>query len=518
MGEGAAERAVRCLGRGFDVASDFRPKYCKGETRVVVLGEEEICELVVPGAGVLRQVPADIKCDKGEQVRYQSDVLQFNRMSEWFNQRSGMSGKIPTGLFNAAFGFSGGCWAEDAGETKTLALDGYFISLFDLLIDRRPLILSSEVIQAVPSSWDPPALTRFIEKYGTHVIVGVSVGGQHVVYVRQDHSSSLSPSELKLNLDQLGDQLFTGTCPLPSLRFIKSFFLTDKPPLTELQHFLEFQSHRSWAPLLNDLPLGPISNRSGPTTTILQLTLIGPKLHVNTSPVTVPDRRPVTGIRLHLEGKLTNRLAIHLQHLSTIPVLFAGKSTAKPASALRWRGSDAVAAGNQSYYETVDWWRIGPVCTAPVEPDPESASVVAGAQLHVDCSGGAVLHLRLLFAEIAGSIVVRSFWDRGPRSSSTSGISGFLQRSGILSSGSSTVEREELPAGPGKVVVDSGVFEGVPPAAGAGGRLKKYVDTRERCKGPRDSPGYWVVTGAKLEVEKGRIGIHVRFSLLSSSS
>lgn len=41
------------------------------------------------------------------------------------------------------------------------------------------------------------------------------MGGQDVVYVKQDRSSPLSPSEIKEHLDRLGDQLFTGTCTLP---------------------------------------------------------------------------------------------------------------------------------------------------------------------------------------------------------------------------------------------------------------------------------------------------------------
>lgn len=53
---------------------------------------------------------------------------------------------------------------------------------------------------------------RFIEKYGTHVIVGLSIGGHDVVLVRQDKSSNLEPSLLKKHLYDLGDQLFTGTC------------------------------------------------------------------------------------------------------------------------------------------------------------------------------------------------------------------------------------------------------------------------------------------------------------------
>lgn len=55
----------------------------------------------------------------------------------------------------------------------------------------------------------------FIEKYGTHVIVGLSMGGQDVVCVRQHASSPLSPSEIRGHLDRLGDQLFTGACAVP---------------------------------------------------------------------------------------------------------------------------------------------------------------------------------------------------------------------------------------------------------------------------------------------------------------
>lgn len=55
----------------------------------------------------------------------------------------------------------------------------------------------------------------FIENYGTHVVVGLSMGGQDVVYVKQDKSSQLPLYEIKYNLDKLGDQLFTGICTLP---------------------------------------------------------------------------------------------------------------------------------------------------------------------------------------------------------------------------------------------------------------------------------------------------------------
>lgn len=61
-------------------------------------------------------------------------------------------------------------------------------------------------------SWNFVVIDRFIEKYGTHIVVGLSVGGQDVLLVRQDKSSSMGPSELKQHIEELGDQLFTGSC------------------------------------------------------------------------------------------------------------------------------------------------------------------------------------------------------------------------------------------------------------------------------------------------------------------
>nr|XP_018679115.1 PREDICTED: MACPF domain-containing protein At1g14780-like isoform X2 [Musa acuminata subsp. malaccensis] len=417
---GVVERALTCLGRGFDVSCDFRPEYCRGKERLVVINEDEKRELAVPGFGLCKDVSVDVKCDKGDRVRYQSDVLEFNQMSELFNHRSSLAGKIPSGLFNYAFAFDGSTWAQDASNTKFLAMDGYFITLFELRIEHQPLALVDHVVKAVPSTWDPCAIARFIENYGTHIIVGLSVGGQDVVYVKQDQSSSLPPSELKQQLDKLGDQLFTGSCALPpfywkskehKLKVPEAFNVFDlhkngvkgvapvvckdgvtvmcckrggdtsasshgewlltvssvpdiinftflpitsllkgvpgygflshainlyiryKPPLSDLHYFLDFQSHKFWAPMHNDLPLGPISNRSMPTPA-LTFSHMSPKLYVNTYQVTV-GRRPVTGMRLHLEGKKNDRSPRTPVTHACIP-----RSTARSGAAVAGNGRD----------------------------------------------------------------------------------------------------------------------------------------------------------------------------------
>ncbi|MBA0738584.1 hypothetical protein Gogos_011919 [Gossypium gossypioides] len=160
MNNGIVEKAISSLGRGFDLTSDFRLKYCKGRERLILLNETEKKEIAIPGFGAFKDVSVDIKCDKGDRTRYQSDMLDFNQMAEFFNQKCSLGGKIPSGEFNSMFGFQSGLWAKDAAKTKCLGLDGYFIVLFNLHIDRSPLLLSDQVLNDVPSAWDPPALAR----------------------------------------------------------------------------------------------------------------------------------------------------------------------------------------------------------------------------------------------------------------------------------------------------------------------------------------------------------------------
>ena len=46
-------------------------------------------------------------------------------------------------------------------------------------------------------------------------------------------------------------------------------------------------------------------------------------------------------------------------------------------------------------------------------------------------------------------------------------------------------------------------------------KMLRFVDTTEMTRGPQDSPGYWVVSGAKLNVDKGKISLSVKYSLLT---
>ena len=79
-------------------------------------------------------------------------------MSELFNRKSGLPGKIPLGKFNAMFGFSGS-WQVDSLHVKGLGVDGWVIPLYSVYL-KPPFILCEEVTKAVPTTWDPAALAR----------------------------------------------------------------------------------------------------------------------------------------------------------------------------------------------------------------------------------------------------------------------------------------------------------------------------------------------------------------------
>ena len=50
---------------------------------------------------------------------------------------------------------------------------------------------------------------RFIKKFGTHVVVGVKMGGKDIVYVKQQHSSPLQPADVQKRLKEVADKRFS---------------------------------------------------------------------------------------------------------------------------------------------------------------------------------------------------------------------------------------------------------------------------------------------------------------------
>ncbi|KAL8208931.1 hypothetical protein R6Q57_008343 [Mikania cordata] len=578
----AANVAIQSIGCGYDILLDLRLKYCKhcpssdSSNRLIEIDEVDGRDIVLPGGLLISNVAKSIHYDKGQRTRFRSDVLSFQQMSEQFNHELSLPGKIPSGLFNTMFEFSGN-WQKDASRTKTLACEGMFISLYTIALEKSHILLCDHVKKAVPSSWEPALLARFIERFGTHIIVDVSMGGKDVIYMKQHRTSSLHPADVQKRLEAMADRRFMdvdGQCGFESEHFFESdkvffmlvclfisliknlvsickrrggsgyknlkhsewlhsvqlepdvikmsfipitsllngvsgsgylshainLYLRYKPPIEELQQFLEFQVPRQWAPVFIDLPLGPHCKlHSMP---FLQFTFCGTRLYVNTNPVDV-GKRPVTGLQLSLEGKKSNCLSIHLQHLSSLPNMFQLEDDP--------HNNFTRETYDHRYNEKVHLNHFSHVCTAPVESENE-LSVLTGACLEVKGHGfKKVLFLRVRFSTAVGVVPIKHpEWD---------GSCGLTRKSGLISSLIShhliglLKPSAQQPAE--EVNINSAVYPGGPPAPDHAPKLLKFVDTVDVTRGPQESPGYWVVSGAKLVVDKGKIALRVKYSLLT---
>ncbi|WJX26855.1 cinnamoyl-Coa reductase [Trifolium repens] len=544
--------SIQALGRGFDVTSDIRLLYCKGApgSRLVHLDEQHTRDLVLSQQLVVPDVSLDIDFSNGTSGIHKTPVYSFQEMATYFNERSGIKGKIPLGSFNSMFNFTGSSMV-DAAATKSLAMVGYFIPLFEVQLTKQNLVLKDEVRRAVPYSWDPASLASFIENYGTHIVTSATVGGRDVVYVRQHQSSSLSvpdienyvkdiendrfldaknssgPAALKYKEKDVtvifrrrgGDDLeqshtkwvetvklapdiinmkFTPIVSLlEDVHGVKllaraiELYLEYKPPIEDLQYFLDFQITRVWAPEQNNL------QRKEPVCQSLQFSLMGPKLYISPDQVTV-GRKPVTGLRLSLEGNKQNRLAIHLQHLVSLPKNLQPHWDAHMAiGAPKWQGPEEQ---DSRWFEPIKWKNFSHVSTSPIEitetniGDLSGVHIVTGAQLGVwDFGAKNVLHLKLLFSKVPGCTIRRSVWDHNPSTPAAT------HKSDGASSSSTKKPSDDKKE-------DSSAHIG---------KLAKIVDMTEMSKGPQDIPGHWLVTGAKLGVEKGKIVLRIKYSLLN---
>ena len=141
------------------------------------------------------------------------------------------------------------------------------------------------------------------------------------------------------------------------------------------------------------------------------------------------------------------------------------------------------------------------VSTAPIEyteaniGDLSGVHIVTGAQLGVwDFGAKNVLYLKLLFSKVPGCTIRRSVWDHSPSTPATP-----MRSHGASSSSKTRTSQDNKKE-------DS--------SANAG-KLAKVVDLTEMSEGPQDIPGHWLVTGAKLGVDKGRIVLRIKYSLLN---
>lgn len=216
----------------------------------------------------------------------------------------------------------------------------------------------------------------------------------------------------------------------------------------------------------------------------------------------------MTGVRLYLEGKKSDHLAIHLQHLSTSPKILQLSDD---------HSSEPIEEPiDRDYFEPVKWSIFSHVCTAPVQYNgahiDDSASIVTKAWFEVKGIGmRKVLFLRLGYSMVASAKIRRSEWHGNTTSSRKSGFISMM----ISTRFSAGLNPPEKPA---KVDMNSAVYPGGPPLPTRAPKMSSFVNTKEMVRGPEDPPGYWVVTGARLYVEGGRISIKVKYSLLTIMS
>ena len=164
-----------------------------------------------------------------------------------------------------------------------------------------------------------------------------------------------------------------------------------------------------------------------------------------------------------------------------------------PIGAPKWQGPEEQ---DSRWFEPVKWKNFSHVSTAPIE-NPETVIgdfsgvyIVTGAQLGVwDFGSRNVLYMKLLYSRLPGCTIRRSLWDHTPNNS----LKIVPTANASNSDDSSSSSRENI----------------------MGNKLVKFVDLSEMSKGPEDPPGHWLVTGGKLGVEKGKIVLRVKYSLLN---
>lgn len=219
--------------------------------------------------------------------------------------------------------------------------------------------------------------------------------------------------------------------------------------------------------------------------------------------------RPVTGIRLFLEGNKNDQLGVHLQHLSVTPSTITVIGEAASAE-------DDVTVNERDYIEPVKSPLLSHVCTAPVQYNgaliDDCAAIVTSAWLEVRDTFclKKVLFLRLGFSGVAAMKIRRSEWD-GPSVLPRKSGSLSARLSAALSGG---LAQASLAPAEEKVEVNSAIFPKGPPVPLPVQKMARHVDTTEVMRGPDDQPGYWVVTGAKLCIEGGKVALKVKYSLL----
>ncbi|KAM3312054.1 hypothetical protein ACQJBY_032198 [Aegilops geniculata] len=323
--------SIDALGRGFDATQDTRLLFCKGSRLVDVDdGEPSSRDLVMPDGLTVPSVPKDVDCsgEGGVGVPETAGPCAFHEMAGYFNKEAQLAGDIPLGSFNSAYSFTGSK-RFDAMATKSLGMEGKTIPLYKVQLVRQPLSVVEEVKHAVPHSWEPSSLARFIQNYGTHVITSITIGGKDLIYIKQHPSSSLSVVEIKNYIHDLGHQRFTeneihtGSGPIRSMNKerenlgFNSQGVYPQPPSTPYTAAKEdvtvifrrrggddlVQSHSEWARTVNSAP-DVIHMTLFPITTLLEAAIPGKDHLIRAINLYLEYKPPIEELRYFLEFQL----------------------------------------------------------------------------------------------------------------------------------------------------------------------------------------------------------------------
>lgn len=548
-------------------------------SRVVEIDEEHKRDVCLYGNIVVPDVSRDVMNTQETGGRDGSGVCSYAEMVEFFNRKANLSGHAPLGSFNASFSFTGSkeidaattktlCMdgffiplakielmkmplvlQENVRRAVPMSWDppalASFIENFGTHVITSITIGGKDVIyvkQHLSSPLSTVEIKNYIQEIGNQRFSSIesltnsgllkykdkgsdpSLFNSQGIYpqptsapflagngkedvtvifrrrggddLEQSHihwakTVKSSPDVIEMSFFPI-TMLLEGVKGKEHLSRAINLYLEYKPQIEELRYFLEFQIPRIWAPLQDR---HPGQHRKEPVCPSLQFSMMGQKLYVCQEQVSV-GRKPVTGMRLTLEGVKKNRLSIHLQHLASLPKLLQPYWDSHIAiGAPKWQGPEEQ---DSRWFEPVKWKNFSHVSTAPIDcpeafvGDLSGVHIVTGAQLGVwDFGSRNVLYMKLLYSRVPGCTVRRSSWDHTPDDK--------LKRQ--TPSGGGGGDTTSLVVLGENTVVDN--------------KLAKFVDMTEMCKGPRDLPGHWLVTGGKLSVEKGKIVLRLKHSLLN---
>ncbi|CAI0423848.1 unnamed protein product [Linum tenue] len=550
-----------------------------GGSRLLQIDQDSARDLFLYDDVVVPHVSRDIRNSPGSHGRQSSGVCTFSEMVEYFNKKTDLSGSSPLGSFNSAFSFSGSKHIDAAmTKTLSMdgyyiplakvelfrsplvlqdnvkravptswdpASLASFIETFGTHVITSVTVGGKDVIyvkQHQSSALSKMEMKNYVQDIGNqrfsdtegHTSSGPlkikdksadagifnsqgiypqptsapCLSGKEDVTVifrrrggddlEQSHTRwartvRSSPDVVHMTFVPITD-LLNGTPGKDHLARAISLYLEYKPQIEELRYFLEFQIPRIWAPVHDKIPG---HQRKEPVCRFLHFSIMGQKLYVSEEQVSV-GRKPVTGLRLCLEGAKQNRLSIHVQHLALLPkILLPYWDTHVAIGAPKWQGPEEQ---DSRWFEPVKWKNFSHVSTAPIE-NPESfigdnvgVHVVTGAQLGVwEFGSRNVLYMKLLYSRLPGCTIRRSLWDHCPSDNKVKKVTTTVNSSSSSSAGGDSSSENTA----------------------VGKKLAKFVDMSEMSKGPQDPPGHWLVTGGKLGVEKGKIVLRVKYSLLN---